>query len=74
MAIDAWYQQAIQWHATGDAAYPYQAFIDGQVYRIRINDFPAEPLYTLLHGEQEVCSFDDWSPHWSRPARAGSRS
>ncbi len=69
MAIHPMSMQVIKWHATSDAEYPYRAIIAGQVYRIRINDFPDEPLYTLLCEDEELDSFDDWSPHWSRPER-----
>ncbi|BAE52409.1 hypothetical protein [Paramagnetospirillum magneticum] len=57
----------IQWLASGGAEYPYFATVDGQRWRVRVNDFPAEALYTLLVDAREVEDFDDWPTAWVRP-------
>jgi hypothetical protein len=59
---------AITWKHTGDAEFPYTAEVRGQTYTIRINDFPAEPLYTLLSEGAELTDLEDWPPAWSMPA------
>jgi hypothetical protein len=38
-----------------------------QVMTIRVNDFPAEPLYTLLVDGEEVEDLEDWPEAWTRP-------
>lgn len=59
---------AISWEGTGDGEFPYRAMVDDRVYRIRVNDFPAEPLYTLLAEGDELDDLEDWLAAWSRPA------
>lgn len=59
----------ITWTQTGDGEFPYSTTWNDRTYTIRINDFPAEPLYTLLiDGTTEVEDLDDWPPAWSKPA------
>jgi hypothetical protein len=57
----------VAWTPAGGGEIPYHAEIDGARWRIRINDFPAEPLYTLLIGESEIGHFDEWPKAWDRP-------
>jgi len=33
---------------------------------IRMNDFPDEPLYTLIVSGAEVIHFNDWPPKWRK--------
>lgn len=61
---------AIAWEATGDAEFPYRAEIAGRSFTIRVNDFPAEPLYTLMIDNQEVEDLEDWPAAWVRPGRS----
>ncbi|MBA3540911.1 MAG: hypothetical protein H0T79_14965 [Deltaproteobacteria bacterium] len=67
-AAERRHTRAIAWDHTGDGVVPYRATIDGRVHEIRINDFPAEPLYTLLVDGEEVEDLDDWPVAWTRPA------
>jgi hypothetical protein len=47
----------------------FEAMIDGQQWLIRLNDFPDEPLFTLLIGGAEVLHFNEWPKEWgARPA------
>ena len=54
------------WVKTAHAEYPYQVEIQGKTWQIRINDFPAEPMYTLLVEGKVIGSFDEWSSQWQR--------
>lgn len=63
-----WQQTLVAWQRTGTAEFPFVARVAGQSWRIRINDFPAEALYTLLIDGQAVADFDDWPAAWQRPA------
>jgi hypothetical protein len=56
----------IRWNTTEDALFPYQATINDQIWLIRINDFPDEPLYTLIIEKREIIDFDDWPKTWSK--------
>lgn len=59
--------EALAWERTDDGEFPYTAVHDGQRLRIRVNDFPAEPLYTLIADDHEVVDLDDWPAAWIRP-------
>ena len=50
------------------AEFPYFATVSDQEWRIRINDFPAEPMYTLVINSTAVGDFDEWPDCWRRPA------
>jgi hypothetical protein len=58
----------ITWEHTGDGEVPYRATVDGVELLVRVNDFPAEPLYTLLVNGQVQLDLEDWPPHWVRPS------
>ena len=57
----------IVWEATGDGEFPYRAKLGEQTLTIRVNDFPAEPLYSLLVGGDAIEDLDDWPAAWVRP-------
>ncbi len=56
----------IQWHPTGEPEYPWAADVDGEVWKIRLNDFPDEILYTLMINGEARGDFHDWPETWSR--------
>ena len=55
------------WRRSGKAEFPYAASVAGQNWVIRLNDFPIDPMYTLLIDGGEVGNFDDWPSCWQRP-------
>lgn len=59
----------VQWDQTNDPLYPYRATIDSHQWDLQINDFPAEPLYTLRIDRQPQMSFDNWPAAWQRPIK-----
>ncbi|MBA3539212.1 MAG: hypothetical protein H0T79_06260 [Deltaproteobacteria bacterium] len=59
----------LAWEHTGDGEVPYRTTVNGRTYTMRVNDFPAEPLYTLLvDGTTEVEHLDDWPAAWTKAA------
>ncbi|ADE53344.1 hypothetical protein Caka_0319 [Coraliomargarita akajimensis DSM 45221] len=36
-------------------------------WKIRLNDFPDDPTYTLIIEKSETLHFDDWPDFWIRP-------
>lgn len=60
-------QMPLVFTRTGDGEFPYVAKVDERVVTIRINDFPAEPLYSILVGDQVLADLEDWPPAWPRP-------
>lgn len=61
------HQVKVTWTRTGDPEHPYGAEVEGCRWLIRLGDFPAEPLYTLLVDGAEIGSFDTWPETWARP-------
>jgi hypothetical protein len=60
--------QPVVWRATADAEHPYDSEVAGEHWQVRINDFPAELLYSLLVDGREVARFNDWPLAWRKPA------
>ena len=58
----------VNWKHTGDAEFPYTADVRNRRFTIRINDFPAEPLYTLIAEGVDRQHLDDWPSAWVLPA------
>ena len=40
--------------------------VSGNEWKIRVNDFPDEPCYTLIINNKEIMHFDDWPSFWDR--------
>lgn len=62
------------WAAAENGEFPYAVEVTGERWTIRVNDFPAEPLYTLLVDGVEQLDLDDWPPAWTKPVRSPRRS
>ncbi len=61
---------AIGWRKSADGEFPFIARWKEEELAIRLNDFPAEPLYTLIVDGKAAADFDDWPAHWRRPSPA----
>lgn len=59
----------VLWADTDDVDYPYAAAVGASQWRLRINDFPEEPLYTLFIDDKEFGHLDDWPPGWRKAVR-----
>jgi hypothetical protein len=59
-------RQPLIWARTEFSEFPYELRSDGHVWQIRINDFPAEPMYTLLIDGKEIDNLDDWPTVWKK--------
>ena len=57
----------IEWNDTGDVHFPWSADVDGVRWRVRINDFPDEPMYSLEIDGVIAGDFHDWPEQWTRP-------
>jgi hypothetical protein len=57
----------IAWSRTGDGEFPYRAEFLGRVFTLRVNDFPAEPLYSVLCEGQNLGDLEHWPSAWNRP-------
>lgn len=65
--LDKLYATPIAWEHTGDGEVPYRAAIGESTLTLRVNDFPAEPMYTLLVNGQEIEDLESWQSAWQRP-------
>ncbi len=59
-------QKQVTWKSTGQAEFPYAARVEGARWKIRLNDYPAEIMYSLLVDDNVVAEFDDWPSRWKR--------
>ena len=67
-------REFIIWSPSGDPEIPYTTTHNGVALSIRLNDFPAEHLYTLVEGNSLV-HFDDWPKTWTKSqARKSARN
>jgi hypothetical protein len=65
-------ERAVFWQATGDLDIPWQAEVDGQIWQVRLNDFPDEWMYTLLIEGQVAGDLHDWPQAWNRTGEPAS--
>lgn len=62
-------RRPLRWTRTNDPEFPWQSILKGVRCRVRINDFPQEPMYTLLVDGKPVGDFDDWPAGWKKGER-----
>lgn len=55
---------SIKWDESNNPEYPYETNYDGHKLQVRINDFPEEPLYSLLIDDKLICDLEDWPKAW----------
>lgn len=60
----------VLWQKTADAEYPFAATVEGESWRLRPGDFPAEALYTLVVDGTDTATFNDWPPAWKKTEAA----
>jgi hypothetical protein len=65
--VKPWSEQPLVWRRTGGGEVPYATESGGCSLRLRVNDFPAERLYTLLVDGVEAEHLDAWPQAWRRP-------
>jgi hypothetical protein len=44
--------------------------VDGNSWRVRVNDFPDELMYSLMIGSDNAGDFQDWPETWQRSSDA----
>ncbi len=58
----------VAWTRTASGEFPFSARVGGETSWVRVNDFPADALYTrVVDGAAEV-DLDDWPAAWGKPA------
>ena len=56
----------VAWREVERGGEELEAEVEGHACRLRMNDFPAESLYTLTVGDERI-DFDDAPPGWTIP-------
>ena len=59
-------KQNIQWVSSDEKGFPFLAMVGNREWKLRLNDFPDEQLYTLFIGGKEIGNLDDFPPAWTR--------
>lgn len=64
----AYKRQGINWIAVNPNREDivYEAYVDSNKWIIRLNDFPDEPLYTLIVSGKEIIHFNEWPAGWHK--------
>lgn len=68
--LDRLLQSAIDWEATQESPYLYQAAFENRTVRLRLNDFPEEPLCTAIVDGVET-DLHDFPKGWTLPRHRG---
>jgi hypothetical protein len=63
-------KQKIDWQKSDESEYIFNAVIGGKLWKLQLNDFPEEPLCTVIWegGQQDL---DDLGEHWTLPKHRG---
>ena len=56
----------LAWTRTGDGEFPLRTDHDGLALVIRVNDFPEDPLYSVMAEGQVLGHLEDWPPAWTK--------
>jgi uncharacterized protein YjaG (DUF416 family) len=64
----------LSWRSTDDPLHPWSTEVHGASWRVRVNDFPDELMYSLIIGDENAGDFHDWPASWRRPGAAGGAS
>jgi hypothetical protein len=56
----------LNWRDTNDVNYPWATEVDGETWRVGLNDFPDDLMYTLIVNDQVIGKFHEWPEHWNR--------
>jgi uncharacterized protein YjaG (DUF416 family) len=59
--------QELSWRSTDDPIHPWATQVAGASWRVRVNDFPDELMYSLIVGDENAGDFHDWPETWRRP-------
>ena len=65
MNVEKTLNEQIIWQKTSCMEFPFVCKPEEDILlKIRINEFPMHPLYTLLENEEVLTSFNNWPTTW----------
>ena len=56
----------VDWQVTTECKYIFQAVFQGELVKLRLNDFPEEPFCTVMHDGQEI-NIEPFPEIWTLP-------
>src|ERR1044072_1883342 len=56
----------LSWRGTDDVNYPWATEVAGEPWRVGLNDFPDDLMYTLIVNDKVIGKFHDWPERWYR--------
>lgn len=56
----------VNWERSSENKHLFRAVVDGEEFSLRLNDFPEEPLCTLIGHGQEL-DLEEFGEHWRLP-------
>jgi hypothetical protein len=63
-----WKKEKLTWVFTGNPLVPLATEHEGKKLELRVNDFPAEEMFTLFVDKVEIESFSEWPDGiWNQP-------
>jgi hypothetical protein len=62
----------VDWQTTKESLYIFQATYEGMTVRLRLNDFPDEPLCTVIVDGQET-DLHEFPKIWTLPRHRGEQ-
>jgi hypothetical protein len=65
-------QSRVDWETTRESPYIFQAVFREKVVLLRLNDFPEEPLCTVIIGATET-DLQDFPKTWTLPRHRGEQ-
>ncbi len=63
-------QSKVDWQKTAESPYLFRAVFQGKTVNLRLNDFPDEPLCTVIIDGKET-NLDDFPKSWTLPRHRG---
>jgi hypothetical protein len=65
-------QAKIDWQTTNESAYIFQTLFDRMDIRLRLNDFPDQPLCTIIIDGQAI-DLHEFPKSWTLPRHRGGQ-
>ncbi len=56
--------QSLHWMETSDVDFPYATTFEERSLRLRLNDFPAEPFFTVMDDDVPLFDVEGFGEGW----------
>ena len=59
-------ESGVEWQATSESKYVFRTVFEGRHFELRLNDFPDEPLCTIMVDDHQI-DVDSFPETWTLP-------